>query len=306
MTKSLILNADDLGISLPTNLAIAHVVNHGVLSSASLMVTLEAAADAVRRVLLPNPTLGVGLHLCLTSGRPVLPAEAVPLLVGPHGTFRHGFLGLWRLVRSSQRTAALEQIGREFAAQIAWAESQGLVLDHLDSHQHIHMIPEIFALVASLAAERGVALRMSDERFQANGALSFGRLRRGGVFKKLLLSHWARRLRGQGGLPLLPEHYYGILDSGQMTLGRLLRIVRHLPEGTSEINIHPGWRAELDADWAGSPADRRFLQRPERGQELQALLAPALREALHAEKIELVRFQGLLARCASPPAARAA
>jgi predicted glycoside hydrolase/deacetylase ChbG (UPF0249 family) len=58
----------------------AHV--DGILTAASLMVAGEGAADAVERAKrLPN--LGVGLHVVLVDGQPMLPPEQIPRWSGP-------------------------------------------------------------------------------------------------------------------------------------------------------------------------------------------------------------------------------
>ena len=131
MTKHLILNADDLGISVPVNLAIGRAFRDGIVTSASLMTNMPALRHAVEEVIRPNPGLGIGVHFCVTSGPPVLPQTPgrgkgdCPLLPGtvplcpPGGCFRRGFVGLSRLLHSTRRQAALDEIRAEWAAQIA-------------------------------------------------------------------------------------------------------------------------------------------------------------------------------------------
>src|SRR4029078_4970142 len=86
--KRLIVTADDFGRSLPVNEAVESAHREGILSAASLMVGAPCARDAVARVR-KLPALGVGLHLTLLEGRPLLPPEKVPGLVGPEGRFSH-------------------------------------------------------------------------------------------------------------------------------------------------------------------------------------------------------------------------
>ena len=297
MPKHLIVNADDLGISVPTNLAVGRAFRHGIVTSASLLANMPATAHAVERIVRPNPGLGMGIHLCLTSGRPVLPAAEVPLLVGRDGHFKRGFLGLLRLVRSRRRGEALEQIERELAAQAGWIEALGVAVDHVDSHQHVHMIPELYPLAASLARSRGAALRWADERLaprhfrpRALARYCLG----GGIPKKLLLAWLAGSIRRRCPDPAIAARYFGILDAGRMTLAALGQLVRGLPEGASEIGLHPGLAAWLEDSLECSRADHRFLRRAERGEELAAVLDPALRAELVGEGIVLARFRDVL------------
>ena len=99
-----ILNADDLGYSPDVNWAILHAASIGTLTAASLMVNMPFAEDAVMSVRESLPNFSLGLHFCLTSGRAVAPQEKIPLLVDSNGCFRHGFLGLWRLLSSKRKT----------------------------------------------------------------------------------------------------------------------------------------------------------------------------------------------------------
>lgn len=122
----------------------------------------------------------------------------------------------------------------------------------------------------------------------------------GGTIKKMLLSHFARTVRRTGIEPLHADYYYGILDTGRMTLRALRRILRELPDGVTEINLHPGGWAVLpsvdgEEGLAGdySPADRRFLRRPERAAELAALLDARLHDELRTLTIELKTFRDL-------------
>jgi predicted glycoside hydrolase/deacetylase ChbG (UPF0249 family) len=295
--KQLIVNADDLGISVSTNLAIERGFRRGILRSASLMTNMEASLHACRQVLQRNPTLGAGLHLCLTSGRPVLPAVEVPSLVGADGFFRHGFFGLVRLLRSASREDALTQIAAEWTAQADRMEEWGVAMDHIDSHQHVHNIPALFAIAAEIAHARGVAIRVSDERMFWSGHVGrrcWDAIRRGGLVKKLLLSHFSEKIRREGNLPACVDHYFGVVHSGRMILARLLEIVRRLPEGITEINVHPGAAVWSDSALDCSREDQKFLRRPERAAELDAVLSPIIREELRAHEIELTQFGQIL------------
>ena len=73
------------------------------------------------------------------------------MLVGKDGSSRHKFFGLYRLIHSAHGKEALDQIADEWAAQAQRLDGLGVHIDHIDSHQHVHMIPEIFAIAAQMA-----------------------------------------------------------------------------------------------------------------------------------------------------------
>ena len=76
----LIINADDFGLTAGVNRAIRELHAAGALTSASLMARAGATAEAIA-IARATPTLGVGCHVVLVDGEPVLPAEQVPSLV---------------------------------------------------------------------------------------------------------------------------------------------------------------------------------------------------------------------------------
>ncbi len=293
MTKHLIVNADDLAISASTNRAIRDAHVRGLVTSTSLMANMPAFQHAVEQVLRPNPRLGVGVHLCLTSGRPLSAARETPLLVDGAGRFRHGFLGLVRLVRSRQRGDALTQITREWRAQVARIEDCRITIDHLDSHQHVHMIPELFAVAAEIARPRRLAVRLADEtlRFSwADVARLPRRVWRGGLCKKTILSRFARGARRAAADTFHADHYFGVLDTGGMTRTAWRCVVTSLQDGVTEVNLHPGYPDRLESPLECNRQDLVAIRSANRAAELQAVLDPALREELAGLGVRLARF----------------
>ena len=84
----MIVTADDFGLAREVNEAVETAHRNGVVTAASLMVGASAAADAVARAR-RLPSLGVGLHIVLIDGRPVLPASELPALADASGRFRN-------------------------------------------------------------------------------------------------------------------------------------------------------------------------------------------------------------------------
>src|SRR3989339_1389903 len=119
--KLLVINADDFGQSRGTNQAILEARLHGVLSSTSCMANMPAIEEAAK-LWKQNPTLGVGAHVSLNVGRPVLPPSTVPLLVNSQGLFHGSYLQHLRL---SSDPTYLEQAAREIEAQILKLKALG-------------------------------------------------------------------------------------------------------------------------------------------------------------------------------------
>lgn len=270
--RIVVINADDLGISREVNQAIAEAHRHGILTSASLMANGPAFEHAVETVIGPNPQLGIGVHLCLTSGNSVSSPARIPDLVDGDGRFRHTFSSLLRAVLVRPELL-VPQIERELTAQLEVIQHRGIMIDHLDSHRYIHMIPAIFRIVHKLAKQHGKTwVRKPLESVTPIACWlrlrnTIHRLRN--LPKQALLAYFSLTSRG---LPEIPhaDFYHGILDSGSMTspvLSQLCRMARH---GVTEIVTHPAYpagRPPLD-----NRVDAMFLASERRLAELRALL----------------------------------
>ena len=288
-----ILNADDLGFSSSVNRAILLATSNGTLTAASLMVNMPFAEEAVKAIHESCADLSLGLHFCLTSGRSVAGAGQVPLLVNSNSCFRHGFLGIWRLLCSQWKKEVLEQIRIEFLAQLErmdlFASRYSLQFDHLDSHQHIHVFPDVFDMMEGEAQKRNLVLRIPRERFGLEKRIwqRFFAWFPSGLLKKGILDYHLRK-RTQA------IEYYGILDTGKMDLWALQSIFDTLiPGKVYEINIHPSEKPlpqeyQTEDSCAG---DVEFYRSPWRQREYAALLDPALKTMIEQNEVQLVGFQ---------------
>ncbi len=144
MSTLLIINADDFGLTPGINRGILRAFTRGALTSATIMANGTAWREAVESAR-SHPGLGVGVHLNLTSLRPVLPPEQVPSLVDKKGKFRRQF---WRLGFVSKA-----QVRLEWRAQIRRLVDAGLKPTHLDSHHHVHLWGGLVDVAWELATE---------------------------------------------------------------------------------------------------------------------------------------------------------
>jgi len=285
--KQLIVTADDFGLALPVNEAVERGHREGILTSASLMVTATAAADAVERAR-RLPQLGVGLHLVLVDGRPALPPEQIPDLVGADGRFPADPVraGLRIFLKPRART----QAAAECRAQLKAFRRTGLVLDHVDGHHHFHQHPTVQRILLELAPEFGIAaIRVPREPFGASWRASRDRL-----LQRLLawLLHARRtaamRRRLERAGIRCNDAMLGLADTGRMGPERVRRFLGALPHGLTELYFHPATRRwdEIDA-W---PSDYE----PEA--EFAALVDPGVKAALEASGATLATFGILAAR----------
>lgn len=287
-TRLLIVNADDLGICDSVNIAIREAHECGVLTSASIMATGPSFDHAIEQVVQSCPELGIGLHVNLTSGRCAAPPPDIPLLVDDAGRFRHGFVGLMRLLRK-HRTDAVRQIDCEVRSQYERLRGAGVAIDHVNSHRHVHMIPPIFERLATFAGSERCAIRMSYEPLLA-GILQRPRAL-SNLPKRCLLAALARQAERHCNGVARTDAAFGILTSGAVTESDFA-VVAASGERSAELIVHPGGKDpqlsdELDA------GDIRFHKSSARRRELEVLSQTLSRETLAIARVSLARFDDL-------------
>ncbi len=159
--KRLIVTADDFGRSRAVNDAVETAHAEGILTTTCLMVGADDAEDAAARARRLE-SLGVGLHVVLVCGRPVLSQKDIPDLVDDSGAFETD------LVRAGFRFFFLPKVRRQLAqeirAQFEAFRATGLALDHVNAHNHMHLHPTVLGLNIAIGRDFGLkAVRVPDD-----------------------------------------------------------------------------------------------------------------------------------------------
>jgi hopanoid biosynthesis associated protein HpnK len=284
--KALIVTADDFGLSLRVNDAVEGAHRQGILSAASLMVGAPAVEDAVERAR-TMPALGVGLHLTLLDGRPVLPPDEVPGLVEPDGRLSSDPLRFGVALYFSPELR--RQADAEITAQFDRFRVTGLEMDHINGHKHFHLHPVVLSAITRIAPRFGsppvrVPLEPFGASFRANRDRAFGRLA-SWLFYSVQTGRMRRQLSAAGIRS--NDHVFGLNDSGAMVESRVLGLIEHLPEGLSELYCHPA-----TGKWDGPDTLPPGCRAEE---ELAALLSPAVRMKLEACGLRPLSYRAALA-----------
>lgn len=280
--KQLIVNADDFGRHPLINQAVAEAVDTGGLLSASLMAGEAYFADAVT-IAQEHPRLGVGVHLTLVDGRPVLPPEKIPSLVTDAGAFLpdHGVF-----VKSYlQGKIDKQDIRRELSAQMDKVLKAGITPTHVDSHQHMHMLPGIFALVLEMAAMRGIKKVRISRGIYGNPLVPWPGM--GDLVGKFGLEMLAvmARLRAKKRGFACPGDFVGQVAGGAVTADFILALAAKFPEGAVEVMLHPGLNNEILSAFSGWQHDYEG--------EWQAVCSSAVQRRLAEQGIKLGSFRDL-------------
>ena len=275
----LIVHADDFGLSEKVNEGILRAHTRGILTSTSLMAT-GAAFDHAISIWQSTPTLDVGIHLTLVEEDPVVLAKNVPSLVNGEHQFHQNAVEFIKQYLKGK--ICLQEVQRELEAQILKVKNRGIRLSHIDSHQHIHMLPKIHEITVGLAKKFGIpAIRLTRETFH------LGMLKEKGLFSRLLpLLVLNRFSRSPGDSEVMRiDYFFGFFFSGILNKTNLMKVLHHLPpSGTCELMCHPG----LD-----DPQSRYSHWKYCWQDELQALLDAEISRILQEKEISLISYRDL-------------
>ncbi|OLF54336.1 hypothetical protein BTN82_14200 [Pseudomonas chlororaphis] len=217
---AVIVNADDFGLDPDYNQLVLRAFQREAISSATLMANMPAFADACRLAREHGLEGRIGLHFNLTYGEPLsAPIRSQQRLCNSSGEFD------LRLPRSVLRlpASAVAAVRGELEAQWQRCVDQGLRPSHIDSHQHVHNLWPIAAIVARFAAQHGVPVRLA-----RNVGSNIG------LAKRLFKSALNRRIVGLSGASV----------QFVCTPRDLLEGLR--PAGSLEVVAHPTQLADGD------------------------------------------------------------
>ena len=264
------VNADDFGFTPDVNAGIVEAHRSGILTATTLMANGAAFSDAVR-LARETPTLDIGCHLVLIGENSPLTGRPYPASVG-------------KLVSALARREIRPY--EELKTQIRHILDAGIVPTHLDTHKHTHLAPPVLDAVARLSEEFAIrwvrrpfdfpltALRGAVPRMKQLTSSALGLMR--ARFHRVLARHGCRTT----------DHFAGFQITGRFRTAELVELLASLPEGSTELMVHPGRCGE-----ALRSAPTRLKE--SREQELAALVSAEARAAIERCGIALVSYREL-------------
>ncbi len=147
----IVINADDFGYSKAINLGIINTHTNGILTSTTMMANMYGFDHGIK-LMKENPKLGIGAHLTLTCGKPVL--DNVDSLTDSSKNFKS-----LKAYKENPETADLDQLYDEWNAQIQKLLLAGVRLTHLDSHHYVHSFERHCEVSEKLAKKYDLPLR---------------------------------------------------------------------------------------------------------------------------------------------------
>jgi len=278
MNKYLIVNADDFGLTDGTNKAIIDCFNNGIVRSASIMPTGKAFDGAIL-LAKQHPQLSVGVHLTLVGEKPVLLSRKVPTLVNMEGNFHNSQKEF--IYKYLIRKVSIKEVKDELEAQIAKVSEAGVKLTHLDSHQHLHILPGIIDIVIGLA----VKYRIKNIRVPLEWSNASIKPKN---FFLNVLSLQARKKILKAGLGCA-DHFWGLQKSGRINEAALFNFIANCRPGTTEMMCHPAYIDDVyREEYIPYYKETGFIHKPE--DEVAALTSKKIIAMLKENGVGLIGF----------------
>jgi len=272
--KSLLVNADDYGRTPGVSKGILKAHRDGIVTSTTALMNMPGIEEDLRMAMREAPDLGMGVHLVLTSGSPILPPAALDSIVGGRKTFPDQ-----KALTRNLDAIKPEQAEAEWDAQIRkFIALTGRNPDHLDSHHHVSYFSEpLFVKFLGLAQRYACAIRIP---FPCPSGYCDG------LPQELCPSvrEFVPRLVAQHDRGK-PDWFIGTFYDEQATYEQLELIIDQLESGVSEIMCHPGYadQALIEGSAYNKPRER----------EIEILTADSIRNALDEHEVRLINFAPL-------------
>lgn len=258
MSPSVIINADDFGLTDGISRSIAELFECNAISSTTIMICVEGAPKRCKEFLKADYSRYAGVHLQTTPEmhhrKPLSPPKEIPTLVDSKGNFKPKDHTDW---------INPEEVELEWERQIIkTAETLGHTPSHLDSHHGRHRIKELTPIYLKLAEKYGIPVR---------GGKSLGEI--------------DTRNRKISSTTLVEVDWTGQNKSSEEFKTIVRRKLSLVGEGVLEIVTHPGY---CDDDLMASSSWNTV-----RENDYAVLLAIAKEDWFKKEGINLRRFSEL-------------
>lgn len=274
--RRLIINADDLGANPQRTHGIFQCFEFGIVTSASLLPNFpdsEKAAKHAREKGLP-----VGLHLNLVEEEPLCKAGDVASLLEADGRFFPRDK-LWALLDHGR--VAREHLEREIRVQFEWCHDQGLSLTHVSGNWDFHVHPAVVQILLPLLERTGLRfVRIPCEEPLPPVGFEVPAEQLSEIHRINGHAKAARAFLSAHGIAST-DHFRGHTLLGNASRRNLRHILTRLPEGTTELMVHPGSQCSF-----GTPFDLD----PQRQTELRMLTDETIPVMLQEKKIELISW----------------
>jgi len=235
----MIITCDDFGIHPDIDQAILELCSNGKTDAVSVISCGENYDYSIHNLLNHKSAVKIGLHATWVGEQSLLPAHDISSLVSKNKIFPINF----KLFYFKWKFGLIKtkHIKMELEAQILNLLGKVENIDHLDSHQHIHMIPDIFQICIELAEKYNIPrIRLVNEEIERGLPRLHNPIRWVG---EKLMSNWEKTniTKLENSSVKYTENYFGLRYSGNYHLisNYLKRLIITERNSDIEINFHP-------------------------------------------------------------------
>lgn len=268
--KELIVCADDFGLTEGISEGIVNAYSEGIVTRTSIIANSKAFDHAVL-LSKKNQGLKVGIHLTLVEEEPINEHNKIKSLMGQNGKLLINYKAF--LVRYALLKIDINEVYAEWESQIQKVLKSGININHIDSHQHLHMLPGIFKKTLELALK----YKIKKVRMFYHDIADIGSLKEGSL---AFLSSMNKRSLLNSGVSS-SDYIWGLRQGGNMKENDILNFIANMKCGTTEMMCHPGY-----ADESFHSKYRHWNYNPD--QELKSLTSKRVREKLKVNNIRLI------------------
>ena len=235
--KFLIVNMDDLGLAKAVNEAARKCCLNGSITGVSVISCAGEFREAVK-MLHDIEKKEVGAHLTLTGGFSPCTEDIsrIKTLLGGNGKFVKDYLSLG--TRYLTKLLNLKEVRIELSNQIRKLTEAGFEITHLDSHEHVHVLPGIMDVTIQLAGEFGIPYVRSPLE---SGAVMKREFRGKDLLRHVALKVFVQKVKGRIPAAHLRcnDVFFGHFHSGRINDKILSFLTGSLREGVNEVAVHP-------------------------------------------------------------------
>ncbi len=274
--KYLIVAADDFGLNKSIDEGVVKAYKDGIVTSLALMPTgadFKEALYLVRSLNLKE----IGAHLALTETAPLTDPAKIPGLTVNGSLFPASYMQFFAgfFLKKIKR----DEIKAELKKQLCVLEETGIQIKSLSSHEHIHMMPAITDIFIELAKEFSIpSIRyLGNDRLVSPISLKK-------IYKIMLLRYFGKKMGeklDRAGIARTDD-FLGLADSGNLEEDTLLRLLKTLKDGVTELVCHPGFLSPEVLN--------RCVFHWKCESDLAALTGRRVRDLIEKENIKLITY----------------
>ncbi len=268
MTKFLIVNADDFGLCREISKGIIKAYSDGIVTATSVVVNGRYFKEGIS--LLEDSGIDAGIHLTFTGGEKPISGN-IPGLIDSNGFFLKSYREVIpRIILGRFDRNALK---KELSQQVSLLLDNNISVSHIDSHQHLHLLPGVRDIVIRLAQQFKIRwIRVTCSKGIGMKGLGIDML--GRALKSKL------KLQGIG----FTDRFIGLEKGGYMDETNLSSLLKKIANnGVTELMVHPGYDASADYDWGYTWEE-----------ELKALTSDTTKGLIKSIGITLTSFKGIM------------